>query len=86
MLGFDLEFPAGPPKAKFSPFTLKNGKKSAVQHSVENLFCLILRTCLQPFDQDYRRQRKDLLLFAYCDIFVQFKFSHRYFLTLTVNS
>ena len=36
MLGFDGEYTAVQPKAKFSHFLVKNGKKSAVKHSMEN--------------------------------------------------
>ena len=35
MLGFDGEFPAVNPKAKFRRFLVKSCKKSAVKHSVE---------------------------------------------------
>ena len=35
MLGFDGEYPAVQPKAKFCRFFGKNGEKSAVKHSIE---------------------------------------------------
>ena len=35
MLGFNGEFPAVHPKAKFWRFLVKNCKKSAVEHSIE---------------------------------------------------
>ena len=35
MLGFDGEYPAVQPKAKFSRLLIKHGKKSAVKHSIE---------------------------------------------------
>ena len=35
MLGFDGEYPAVHPKAKFWRFSVKNCKKSAVKHSIE---------------------------------------------------
>ena len=34
-LVFDGEYPAVQPKAKFSPFLVKNGKKSVAKHSTE---------------------------------------------------
>ena len=52
MLEFDGEHPAVQPKAEFWRFLVKNCKKSAVKHSVENLLCLISSICLQPFVQD----------------------------------
>ena len=35
MLGFDGEYPAAQPKAKFWHSLVKNRKKSAVKHSIE---------------------------------------------------
>ena len=35
MLGFDGEYTAVPPKAKFGRFLVKNRKKSAVKHSIQ---------------------------------------------------
>ena len=52
MFGFHGEYPAVRPKAKFWRYLVKNCKKSAVKHSIENLFCRILWICLQPFVQD----------------------------------
>ena len=54
MLGFDGEYPVVQPKTKFWRFLVKNCKKSAVKHSIENLFCLVSSICLQPFVQDCR--------------------------------
>ena len=55
MFGFHGEYPAVRPKAKFWRYLVKNCKKSAVKHSIENLFCRILWICLQPFVQDCLR-------------------------------
>ena len=36
MLGFDGEYPAVHPKAKFWQFSLKNHSKSTIKHCIEN--------------------------------------------------
>ena len=40
MLGFDGEYPAVQPKAKFCRFLVKTGKKSAVKYSIEKRILL----------------------------------------------
>ena len=58
MLGFDGEYPAAHPRDKFSRFSVKCSKTSAVKQSIEKLIFLISWISMQIFVQDCRRQKK----------------------------